>query len=306
MTPYEQQMDASGGAYENYTPPSYNGLPGYKKPEDVRNDLLFMKQWATANPEDKAAPATEIGLKLAAIGADAAKDRLDPDTDAMADKTTLGAWKDARANINYAKRKETEKLLGDSQKDPAPEGTPKRWLDDYYQVFATATKGSQLNHDLLDEKMADWLAKNGKQALAYVREYNKEGDSQIERGYLDAISKLADDGYWTMPRYINKLSALTDREISTLRSRALTARKYEQQYSKETVPDATAAVVMWLLDHGYEDPAVFADVRNADNEKLQNPDFVVFKAMNKPLMAWLDDNARYSNTQTAPQSLTRP
>ena len=177
----------------------------------------------------------------------------------------------------------------------AQPGTPAQWVSDYYKTFEQAESEGLIPktpayYERVDQLQAQWLGENGAVAQDYIDSLTlaKLPDGP-EREYRAAMLKLNQDGYFEMPRYINKVSDLTDQQVSELRDRVseLTDAERPDPKYKTIVGDSFKDRALFVLtDLGYT-PKQIMDVTNATG-KNEHPDFWLYKQRNAAAVAWLN------------------
>lgn len=299
MTPREVYNEALGKGYKDFVPVGIDGKPlNYAMPKDPLNDPLFLAQYAATHPNDVPPASSQLGKQLAKEKADYAPKFEINDTKFTSNQITVGDWKDERGRLKNEQRGALKNILAQMDFADAADGTPAKWVQDYYATFDQAEKEGLTGKDFwnrVDKLQAEWLGKNGPVAQEYIDALSlaKTPDGP-EKEYRAAMLKLNQDGYWDMPRYVNKVSDLSDQQVSDLRDRVseLTDEqtgdpKYKALFGKPFKDRA-----LFVLSDLGKTPKEIIDVTNATG-KNEDPDFWLYKQRNAQTLAWLNPTSHY-------------
>lgn len=311
LTAREKLNEAMNNAYEKYefAPKGLDGQPlNYDRPDDPLSDPLFVLFFEKQNPELIPESSSKVAKEIKETRAEYQKRLEAVAKRAESGEITLGEWKEQRKIILAEQRGALAKLVEQLPEPRAVQpGTPAEWVRAYYQTFEEAEdpETGLLDYERLDALQSQWRAKYGPEAQRYIDAlmYEKALPG-IEQEYRRVVNQLTRDGYFpgldnSISRLAVKMSDLPDKTLMDLRSEALDAMKRPEWAALEKAP-LKDRLILYFTQKGYP-VEVAIDVYNLGVEKMQNPDFVIYKKLHPDLLTWLDDNATYDTVKALNQ-----
>lgn len=218
---------------------------------------------------------------------------------------TIADWRESRKAYNQGLAISMQALLADLPKKEA-ESEKGRWIQTFADTFQQAkAESGVMDMNKLEALQAEWLAKNGMDALDYVQQMAKVGRSPIEQQYMSALNQLGRDGYFTMEKYRGMVSGLSDDELDGLVQDVLSARSNDPEGLGKLTFDQSAAIVLGA--RGDIPHEAIGDVQHLGGGQVSNkyldPEYWVYKERHPELLAWFNPHITYDglrNLQAAP------
>ena len=296
---YTQELEAN---YSGYQPVGIDGKPlAYQLPKNPLDDPLFVAQYAKAHPDEVPSASSQLGKALEKVKADYAPKFEAIDSEFINGKLNLGQWKSARASFKDEQRGATKAIIDQMNFADAQPGTPAQWVSDYYKTFEQAESEGLIPktpayYDRVDQLQAEWLRANGDVAQDYVDSLTltKLPDGP-EREYRAAMLKLNQDGYFDMPKFENKLSALPDSKIMDLAndvSRLTDKETGDPEFRAFSELPFKSRAFLVLDAKGFSIEEI-TDVANSTSTKNQAIDYKIYKFENPQTLAWLNPEQKW-------------
>lgn len=235
---------------------------------------------------------------------------------------TVARWKEVWATQMRDQALAYKEEFKDSPDVPNDPNNPRRWIEDWYKTFETATRKdgtidseylASIQAPLIEKlKLIPWFDnKNNTQATAYeyIKEYGMEGKSEIRRKYLEAMQTLASAGYFDVSRHVG-LTREQEQDYQSDRIQAQsaillpeTASKYPISAYKSTGDQLAHYMYDKLISEGVgkEEAALRAYYVKYVGQEANNPEYLKIKndpALKAELL-WLNDNSTWKGILNA-------
>lgn len=254
--------------------------------------LIKRKEYIQAHPElANTSDVTDVQKQIAS-------ERKALDTQLRSDPSyTLQQFRDARTKILQEQRDKLGVLLGGGNGRPINDTKQAGWLQSYNQLYDQAKNprdpsGQGVDQQKLDELIGEWSTKNSPEALDFVNRYLGTGLSEAESAYNKDLATLSQAGYFTMPKFRNMSSDLTEQDITDYKQQVMARR------SASPTNASVASTVQEMF--GQELSAQeLRDVINSFKEAYQSKERAALQQQYRKEIQWFSPNANWESYQGA-------